>query len=258
MGCPIPPPSIILFQSLILHVYRILWRVTSGVIIVLLSAVNHGVLWEVVLFYSSTIGRTRYTDIIWKALLHLAVPLTAMISSGIGLTQAAGQQAPSSGPRARISAAYDALQTGFHTSITLTMGLSPFLFALHELVQKLRVESVRRHIAWSIFWHWYFVFGNNWFQQDVLEAWERQLSQKLTPGERLQTFVICVNNGLRMEVPCLPNLDDKGLLAHLYYFYSFAKADGAPLSGLSVRSLGRVEISQVNFLVHIPMYTFGP
>lgn len=197
-------------------------------------------------------------EIIWKALVHLAVPLTAIVSSGLGLTQAAGQQAPSSGPRAQASAADGTLQTFFHALFTLNAGNSPYASPLLKFVQKLQVESFRRHIAWSIFWHWYFVFGDNGFQQDVFEAWDRQLSQELTPGERLQTLVICVNNALRMEVPCLPNLDDKGLLAHLYYFYSFAKADGTPLSGLSVRSLGRVEISQVTFLVHISRYTFGP
>lgn len=59
---------------------------------------------------------------------------------------------------------------------------------------------------------------------------------------------------VRMEVPCLPTLDDKSFLAYLHYFYNFAKAQGTSFSGLSVRSLGRVEIAQVN----IPVQVFGP
>lgn len=131
-GCPVPPPSIISFQSLNLHVYRILWRVTSWVITVLVSALIDGVFLEAIAFYSSAIHRTRYMDITRKALMHLAVPLTAIILSELGLSWAVGQQAPSSGPQDQPSGAYDALQTCLHILITLARRILPLITISHE------------------------------------------------------------------------------------------------------------------------------
>lgn len=267
MGHPIPPPSKWLFYEPIRYVHRILWRLILGIINFLFLWVFRGNLMNFVLWvvFGSRLSETISAgnglgnmNVIWEFLLHLALVVTTILS-GRSSSQAAAQQAASPGPRDSHFRIPSGLQQVLDNYSAAVIGASPLYRAIQRFGERYRVAATRREMFWHEFWDWYFVFGgDDHFQQNVLEACRRHLSHELATGEQLRAFEVCIDNGVRIEVPCPPTLDDKSFFAHLLYFYNFAKAHSTSFSGLSLRSLGRVEISQVRFPALSSSWHCGP
>lgn len=219
MAQPIPPPPGWLFHTPILAAHRTLWRLFFGLFFLPLYA------------YLNIMGSMDNfpADILdamdkWQSVLLAPWLMIMTFLSGQGTHQAAEQETITTRPIPKYS----------------------------RFIRGSRIlrstQSSRRQFLWHVFWIMDFVFGpRTYFQTDVLEAWNRHLSHELPSQQQLLTFEICIDNGIRIQVPCARNLDDKAFLTQLHYFYGFAKAcNNTSMSRFGLRSLGRVEVSRAS------------